>query len=186
MKSTFFALAAMTAAGSASASVSGYGQCGGGSNWTGETSCASGFSCQKQNDWYSQCVPGTAAATKAASTKPASTKAASKPTSAKSSSAAAKTTSTKAAAVKPAATSQMSSAAKPSPTTVSHASSGGVQYAGVNVCKESTSECWQNGLLTCCLTDCWSRLWLWNRRLMQRQRCRPWSNWSRPDEALRH
>jgi endoglucanase len=144
MKSTFFALAAMTAAGSASASVAGYGQCGG-SNWTGESSCASGFSCQKQNDWYSQCVPGSAAATKpaatkAASTKAASTKAASKPTSAKSSSAPAKTTSTKAAAVKPAATSQKSSAAKPAATTVSHASSGGVQYAGVNVCENSASE----------------------------------------------
>jgi endoglucanase len=144
MKSTFFALAAMTAAGSASASVAGYGQCGG-SNWSGESSCASGFSCQKQNDWYSQCVPGSAAATKpaatkAASTKAASTKAASKPTSAKSSSAPAKTTSTKAAAVKPAATSQKSSAAKPAATTVSHASSGGVQYAGVNVCENSASE----------------------------------------------
>jgi pyruvate/2-oxoglutarate dehydrogenase complex dihydrolipoamide acyltransferase (E2) component len=131
MKSTFFALAAMTAAGSASASVSGYGQCGGGSNWTGETACASGFSCQKQNDWYSQCIPGTAAptkaaATKAAPTKAASTKAASKPTSA----AAPKATSTKAAAVKPAAT----------PATVNHASSGGVQYAGVNVCKEPSSK----------------------------------------------
>jgi endoglucanase len=145
MKSTFFALAAMTAAGSASASAAGYGQCGGGSNWTGETDCASGFSCQKQNDWYSQCVPGSAAATKPAATKPASTKAAStkassKPTSAKSSSAPAKTTSTKAAAVKPAATSQKSSAAKPAATTVSHASSGGVQYAGVNVCENSASE----------------------------------------------
>jgi endoglucanase len=149
MKSTFFALAAMTAAGSASASVAGYGQCGG-SNWSGESSCASGFSCQKQNDWYSQCVPGSAAATKpaatkaastkAASTKAASTKAAFKPTSAKSSSAPAKTTSTKAAAVKPAATSQKSSAAKPAATTVSHASSGGVQYAGVNVCENSASE----------------------------------------------
>jgi endoglucanase len=144
MKSTFFALAAMTAAGSASASVAGYGQCGG-SNWSGESSCASGFSCQKQNDWYSQCVPGSAAATKPAATKPASTKAAStkassKPTSAKSSSAPAKTTSTKAAAVKPAATSQKSSAAKPAATTVSHASSGGVQYAGVNVCENSASE----------------------------------------------
>jgi endoglucanase len=142
--STFFALAA--AAGSASASVSGYGQCGGGSNWTGETACASGFSCQKQNDWYSQCVPGTAAATKAASTKAASTKAAStkaapKPTSAKSSSAAPKATSTKAAAVKPAATSQKSSAAKPAPTTVSHASSGGVQFAGVNVSYQMISQC---------------------------------------------
>jgi len=136
MKSTFFALAAITAAGSASAQVAGYGQCGG-NNWTGETSCKSGFSCQKQNDWYSQCVPGTAAATKAAATtKAASTKASTtaKPTSA------AQTSTKKPASVKPASTTQKSSAAKASPTTVSHASSGGVQFAGVNVCKKSTSE----------------------------------------------
>jgi hypothetical protein len=151
MKSTFFALAAMTAAGSASASVSGYGQCGGGSNWTGETACASGFSCQKQNDWYSQCVPGTAAptkaaATKAAPTKAASTKAASKPTPAKSSSAAPKATSTKAAAVKPAAT----------PATVVKASSGGVQYAGVNVCKDASSKVLIRRNTNAFTTDRWS------------------------------
>ena len=70
-----------------------------------------------------------------------STKAAPKPTSAKSSSAAPKATSTKAAAVKPAATSQKSSAAKPAPTTVSHASSGGVQFAGVNVSYQMISQC---------------------------------------------
>lgn len=74
MKSTFFALAAMGAAGSASAAVSAYGQCGG-QNFSGETECVSGYSCQKQNDWYSQCVAGGAAAattlSKAASVKPA-------------------------------------------------------------------------------------------------------------------
>ncbi|CAH0015703.1 unnamed protein product [Clonostachys rhizophaga] len=32
-----------------------YGQCGG-ANWTGTTSCASGYVCKVQNDYYSQCV----------------------------------------------------------------------------------------------------------------------------------
>ncbi|KAJ4358497.1 uncharacterized protein N0V89_003081 [Didymosphaeria variabile] len=37
-----------------------YAQCGG-TGYTGETSCPSGYTCQAQNDWYHQCVPGTAA-----------------------------------------------------------------------------------------------------------------------------
>jgi hypothetical protein len=32
-----------------------YGQCGG-ANWTGSTTCASGYVCKVQNDYYSQCV----------------------------------------------------------------------------------------------------------------------------------
>ncbi|KAL4893494.1 concanavalin A-like lectin/glucanase domain-containing protein [Aspergillus ambiguus] len=32
-----------------------WGQCGG-QGWTGPTSCASPYTCQKQNDWYSQCL----------------------------------------------------------------------------------------------------------------------------------
>jgi hypothetical protein len=126
MKSTFFALAAMTAAGSASAAVSAYGQCGG-QGFSGETSCVSGYSCQKQNDYYSQCTPGAAdkaatTLTKAASTKAASaTKAASKPASTKAA------TTTKAA-------SSSAQAVKPAATTSNKAASGGVQYAGVNVC----------------------------------------------------
>jgi hypothetical protein len=32
-----------------------YGQCGG-NGWTGATQCASGSTCQKLNDWYSQCL----------------------------------------------------------------------------------------------------------------------------------
>ncbi|KAJ3532153.1 hypothetical protein NMY22_g7859 [Coprinellus aureogranulatus] len=32
-----------------------YGQCGG-NGWTGSTTCAPGSTCQKLNDWYSQCV----------------------------------------------------------------------------------------------------------------------------------
>ncbi|KAK8103298.1 glycoside hydrolase family 10 protein [Apiospora sp. TS-2023a] len=35
-----------------------YGQCGG-QGWSGATTCVSGTVCQKSNDWYSQCVPGT-------------------------------------------------------------------------------------------------------------------------------
>ncbi|KAJ2924883.1 hypothetical protein H1R20_g12199, partial [Candolleomyces eurysporus] len=34
-----------------------YGQCGG-SGWTGATSCVSGYTCTKVNDWYHQCLPG--------------------------------------------------------------------------------------------------------------------------------
>ena len=29
------------------------------SQFTGSTSCVSGYTCQYSNDWYSQCVPGT-------------------------------------------------------------------------------------------------------------------------------
>ncbi|KAL2194322.1 endo-xylanase [Corynascus similis CBS 632.67] len=35
-----------------------WGQCGG-QGWSGATTCASGSVCQKVNDWYSQCVPGS-------------------------------------------------------------------------------------------------------------------------------
>ncbi|KAK3290199.1 endo-xylanase [Chaetomium fimeti] len=35
-----------------------WGQCGG-QGWSGSTSCVSGTKCEKVNDWYSQCVPGS-------------------------------------------------------------------------------------------------------------------------------
>ncbi|EWZ30886.1 endoglucanase type F [Fusarium oxysporum f. sp. radicis-lycopersici 26381] len=35
-----------------------WGQCGG-NGWTGATTCASGLKCEKINDWYYQCVPGS-------------------------------------------------------------------------------------------------------------------------------
>ncbi|KAF3931932.1 hypothetical protein ABW20_dc0101136 [Dactylellina cionopaga] len=35
-----------------------YGQCGG-IGWTGATTCVSGATCQKSNDYYSQCLPGS-------------------------------------------------------------------------------------------------------------------------------
>lgn len=50
-----------TAAGGGSGSGSGataqkWQQCGGGAGYTGPTKCASGLTCTKHNDWYSQCL----------------------------------------------------------------------------------------------------------------------------------
>jgi endoglucanase len=42
-------------------------QCGG-VNWTGQTTCIAGYTCTYSNDFYSQCLPGTAATTTAKST----------------------------------------------------------------------------------------------------------------------
>ncbi|KAH9901502.1 cellobiohydrolaseII [Cubamyces lactineus] len=39
-----------------------WGQCGG-IGWTGPTTCASGSVCTKQNDYYSQCIPGSSTPT---------------------------------------------------------------------------------------------------------------------------
>ncbi|KAH6846947.1 1, 4-beta cellobiohydrolase [Chaetomium sp. MPI-CAGE-AT-0009] len=49
-------------------------QCGG-NGWQGATCCASGSSCVKQNDWYSQCIPGavTSPGVPSSSAKPTST-----------------------------------------------------------------------------------------------------------------
>lgn len=44
------------------AQVSAWGQCGG-QDWTGGTTCVSGYVCTYSNSWYSQCIPGTAGAT---------------------------------------------------------------------------------------------------------------------------
>ncbi|KAJ8490179.1 hypothetical protein ONZ45_g1964 [Pleurotus djamor] len=60
---------ALASASYVAAAVPVYGQCGG-SNWTGETSCESGSSCVFQNEWYSQCLPGSGGgATSASSTR---------------------------------------------------------------------------------------------------------------------
>ncbi|QSZ35586.1 hypothetical protein DSL72_008456 [Monilinia vaccinii-corymbosi] len=48
--------------------ATGWGQCGG-KGWTGATTCVSGFTCIYQNDWYSQCVPGSASTTMRTTTK---------------------------------------------------------------------------------------------------------------------
>ncbi|KAF3935166.1 Polygalacturonase [Dactylellina cionopaga] len=49
-----------------------WGQCGG-IGWTGVTSCVSGNVCTYQNDYYSQCIPGTAATTAATTAKTTTT-----------------------------------------------------------------------------------------------------------------
>ncbi|KAL5638976.1 hypothetical protein ACGC1H_003373 [Rhizoctonia solani] len=54
-----------------------YGQCGG-VNWTGETTCVSGATCVYSNEYYSQCLPGTATTTTTA--KPTSSTASPIPT----------------------------------------------------------------------------------------------------------
>jgi endoglucanase len=59
MKSSL--LAGIFAAGAAAQSGA-WAQCGG-IGFTGSTSCVSGYKCVYSNDWYSQCVPGTAATT---------------------------------------------------------------------------------------------------------------------------
>ena len=51
---------------------------GGGNGWTGATTCVSGYTCTKGNDFYSQCLPGGAAPNptttlKTSTSKPAST-----------------------------------------------------------------------------------------------------------------
>ncbi|TDZ29029.1 Endoglucanase gh5-1 [Colletotrichum spinosum] len=45
--------------GGAMAQAGPYMRCGG-TGWTGETTCTSGYTCVKQNEYYSQCVQGTA------------------------------------------------------------------------------------------------------------------------------
>ncbi|KAK6500106.1 hypothetical protein TWF481_010464 [Arthrobotrys musiformis] len=57
-----------------------YGQCGG-SGWTGPTCCDSGSVCTYSNDWYSQCLTGSAATTKTTTTTTKTTTAATNPTS---------------------------------------------------------------------------------------------------------
>lgn len=55
-----YSLAYLALVGTAAAAQgTAYAQCGG-HGWTGATSCVSGFHCQAQNDWYSQCIPGGA------------------------------------------------------------------------------------------------------------------------------
>ncbi|KAI0439910.1 1, 4-beta cellobiohydrolase [Xylaria telfairii] len=49
-----------------------WGQCGG-NGWTGPTCCASGSSCVKQNDFYSQCLPGSSPTTTTTATRTTTT-----------------------------------------------------------------------------------------------------------------
>ncbi|KAJ8105719.1 hypothetical protein OPT61_g10010 [Boeremia exigua] len=59
-------------AGSVSAAVGDWQQCGG-ANYSGETVCNAGSGCVKLNDFYSQCQPGAVVTTLATSTKPTTT-----------------------------------------------------------------------------------------------------------------
>ncbi|KAI5803057.1 glycoside hydrolase superfamily [Geopyxis carbonaria] len=70
-------LALLALSGTATAQSTAYGQCGG-LNWTGATSCVSGYACVYLNDWYSQCQPSSSTAptvttTSVATTPPAPT-----------------------------------------------------------------------------------------------------------------
>jgi len=53
------------------AQQSAWGQCGG-QGWAGPTTCVSGYTCNAQNQYYSQCIPGSASAP-APTSKPPST-----------------------------------------------------------------------------------------------------------------
>jgi mannan endo-1,4-beta-mannosidase len=62
-------LAALSLTGLVSAQVAPYGQCGG-SGYTGSTVCTTGWACQYQNDWYSQCLAGKCCPTFASNVQP--------------------------------------------------------------------------------------------------------------------
>ncbi|KAI0440791.1 carbohydrate-binding module family 1 protein [Xylaria telfairii] len=53
--------------GGAMAQQQAWGQCGG-INWSGPVTCVSGYTCSFLNDYYSQCIPGTATTSSASST----------------------------------------------------------------------------------------------------------------------
>ncbi|KAG9049360.1 hypothetical protein FS837_010574 [Tulasnella sp. UAMH 9824] len=59
--------AAVLAATGVQAQAGAWQQCGG-INYTGSTTCVSGYTCTYSNDWYSQCIPGTATTTKTTTT----------------------------------------------------------------------------------------------------------------------
>ncbi|KAB5588420.1 Glycoside hydrolase family 5 protein [Ceratobasidium theobromae] len=67
MKYTVHVVPVLAAAGYAAAQQALYAQCGG-IGWTGGTTCVSGATCTYVNDWYSQCLAGTATTTTATST----------------------------------------------------------------------------------------------------------------------
>ncbi|KZV85851.1 tannase-domain-containing protein [Exidia glandulosa HHB12029] len=56
-----------------------WGQCGG-IGWTGPTTCVSGSACVKQNDYYSQCLPGASVPTSTTTSASATTSAPASPT----------------------------------------------------------------------------------------------------------
>ncbi|EJD54138.1 hypothetical protein AURDEDRAFT_53162 [Auricularia subglabra TFB-10046 SS5] len=86
---SFFALIALLPAYVAAQSPV-WGQCGG-IGWNGPTTCVSGSTCVKQNDWYSQCIPGGPTVTSSTTTSSTTTQ---QPTSVPTSSTTATSTST--------------------------------------------------------------------------------------------
>ncbi|KAK3614716.1 hypothetical protein LTR56_027072 [Elasticomyces elasticus] len=113
MKTTSI-VAVAAAAGSAYAQGAAYAQCGG-KGFTGATTCVSGYTCAFSSEYYSQCVPGTAAGTtKAAATTVATT---------------AKPVTTAPASTVKAATSTAVKTSSAAPAS----SSGKVAFAGVNI-----------------------------------------------------
>ncbi|QRV93546.1 Cellulase (glycosyl hydrolase family 5 protein) [Ceratobasidium sp. AG-Ba] len=62
MKNLASAISVLAAVSYAAAQQPAYGQCGG-KSWTGGTTCVSGYTCTVSNEFYSQCLPGTAATT---------------------------------------------------------------------------------------------------------------------------
>ncbi|KAH8687695.1 1, 4-beta cellobiohydrolase [Tricladium varicosporioides] len=69
-KTTLLSAGALAA--TALAQQTAYGQCGG-KDWKGLTTCVSGYTCTYSNDYYSQCLPGTAGTTAPTTTAPTTT-----------------------------------------------------------------------------------------------------------------
>uniref|UniRef100_A0A093VKE8 cellulase n=1 Tax=Talaromyces marneffei PM1 TaxID=1077442 RepID=A0A093VKE8_TALMA len=69
---TTIVTSAILAATSIQAQQTGYGQCGG-QNWTGATTCVSGWTCTYLNNWYSQCLPASSTLTATTSSKTSTT-----------------------------------------------------------------------------------------------------------------
>ncbi|KAG8942839.1 hypothetical protein FRC04_003470 [Tulasnella sp. 424] len=77
-----------------------YEQCGG-INWTGSTTCTGGCVCTYQNDWYSQCIPGSATTTTTSKTSSSSSKTSTTTITTKSSTTTTKSSTTSSASVTP-------------------------------------------------------------------------------------
>ncbi|KAK3335831.1 putative cellulase precursor [Cercophora scortea] len=104
------------AAGTALAEVGAWGQCGG-NGWTGEKVCIAGYTCKYSNDWYSQCLPGTAAVTTTSTAKATTTTS---------------TSTVKATTTSVATTLKTSTTSSAPSTTSSAAASGKLKWLGVN------------------------------------------------------
>ncbi|KAG8931054.1 hypothetical protein FRC02_003285 [Tulasnella sp. 418] len=130
MHKSFLALALSALPSLVSGAVPLYGQCGG-LTYTGEIECVAGAVCQYQNDWYSQCVAGTAATTSSSkassSTSSSTSKSSSASTSKTSSTSTSKTTSTTKTST---TTSKTSSSATPSSSIPAGAITVGKNGAG--------------------------------------------------------